>query len=128
MSRVLVVEDDAHIRRVICLWLSRQGHEVLEARDGERGLKLACEQHPKVMVVDVNMPRMNGLELLTQVHRRMANPPTVIVLTSRADHEEIRERLDEFGAHLMPKPFSPAKLSKLVQELAAAARRPEQNA
>jgi CheY-like chemotaxis protein len=123
MSRVLVVEDDPHIRHVICLWLSRQGHEVLEARDGERGLKLACEQRPEVMVTDVNMPRMDGLELLAQVHRLMENPPMVIVLTNRADHDEIRERLDEFGAQVMPKPFSPAKLSKLVQELAATARR-----
>ena len=118
MSRILVVEDDPHILRVISLWLSRQGHDVLEARSGLQAIE-AVEQGaaPDVLVTDVNMPGMDGLALIERLVGTPAEPRGIVVLTNRWDHAEIRERLSRWGVHVLPKPFSPSKLSGLVGSL-----------
>lgn len=117
MWKILVAEDDPHILRVICMWLSRQGHEVIEARNGVIALEQYQQHRPDVLVADVNMPGMDGLELIEHVMKQERIPRCVIMLTNRWDHREIRERLSVWGVHVLPKPFSPSKLSELVQEL-----------
>jgi len=119
MSHVLIAEDDPHILRVISLWLSRQGHQVFEARNGAVALGLFWEHAPDVLVTDINMPIMDGLELVEQVLREPGNLRGVIVLTNRWDHGQIRERLAQSGVHVLPKPFSPSKLSDLIQTIVA---------
>lgn len=119
MSRILVAEDDPHILRVISLWLSRQGHQVLEARNGAVALGLFREHAPEVLVTDVNMPAMDGFELVEQVLRKPGNLRGVIVLTNRWDHGQIRESQARSGVHVLPKPFSPSRLSDLIQTIAA---------
>jgi two-component system chemotaxis response regulator CheY len=84
--------------------------------------KARLEAEPvDVLVSDVNMPGLDGLELVE------ADPAEhggvrkgVIVLTNRWDHVEIRDRLSEWGVHVLPKPFSPHKLSELVENLTEA--------
>ena len=117
MYRILIAEDDPHIMRLISLWLSRQGYEVLEARNGLSALELYESTHPDALVVDVNMPKMSGLELIERVLQGGQCPSGIVVLTSRCDHAEIRERLEHLGVHLMPKPFSPMKLARLIESL-----------
>jgi CheY-like chemotaxis protein len=119
MSHILVAEDDPHILRVISLWLSRQGHQVLEARNGVIALGLFQQHTPEVLVTDVNMPAMDGLELVEQVLRQPGNLRGVIVLTNRWDHGQIREKQALSGVHVLPKPFSPSKLSDLIQSIVA---------
>ncbi len=119
MSRILVAEDDPHILRVISLWLSRQGHEVLEARTGLAALELFRTGKPDVLVSDVNMPEMDGVELVETVLGEGRVLRGIIVLTNRWDHADIRERLAEWGVHVLPKPFSPSRLSDLIHELLA---------
>lgn len=117
MGQVLVVEDDPHILRVISLWLSRQGHRVLEARGGLAAVKLLEVHAPDVLVTDINMPGMDGVELVERVVALPRRPPGIVVLTNRWDHADIRRRLARWGAHVLPKPFSPSKLSELVHAL-----------
>ena len=117
MSRILVVEDDPHILRVVSLWLSRQGHEVLEARSGASALELVARHRPEILITDINMPGMDGLELLEQLKQQKSLPRGIIVLTNRWDHREIGENLAEWRAHMVPKPFSPTKLAELVRQL-----------
>lgn len=118
MSRIMVVEDDPHILRVISLWLSKQGHEVFEARNGNAALELMRTTRPDVLVTDVNMPGMDGVELVETVLNQGRILRGVIVLTNRWDHGEIRDRLSEAGVHVLPKPFSPSRLSELIATLA----------
>jgi len=121
MSRILVAEDDPHILRVICMWLSRQGHEVREARNGLAALQQLCDQCPDILITDINMPGMDGLELLRHVTSRQPRPHGIVVLTNRWDHRKIGEQLANAGVLVMPKPFSPSKLAELIQSLGAAA-------
>jgi DNA-binding response OmpR family regulator len=114
MSRILVAEDDAHILRLISMWLKRQGHNVLEARNGLAARELIEAEPVDVLVSDVNMPGLDGLELIEAVLPQGGVRKGVIVLTNRWDHVEIRDRLSEWGVHVLPKPFSPHKLSELV--------------
>jgi CheY-like chemotaxis protein len=119
MSRVLVAEDDPHILRVICMWLSRQGHDVAEARNGVAALDQLRARPADVLISDVNMPQMDGLQLIEQAVRLEAPPGGIVVLTNRWDHAEIRTRLSKWGVHVLPKPFSPTKLADLIGELTA---------
>lgn len=132
MSRILVAEDDPHILRVISLWLTRQGHEVLEARNGVAALEVlraAVEAGPapagggaiEVLITDVNMPQMDGLALIEYCVELPAPPGGIVVLTNRWDHGAIRDRLAKWGVHVLPKPFSPIGLAELVGRLTSAA-------
>ena len=117
MSRIVVAEDDPHILRVICLWLSRQGHEVFEARNGLAGLELIEQHHPAILITDINMPVMDGLGLLERLKDHEHAPRGIVVLTNRWDHKEIGQSLADRGVRVVPKPFSPTKLAELIGEL-----------
>jgi DNA-binding response OmpR family regulator len=119
MSRILVAEDDPHILRLISMWLRRQGHEVLEARNGLLACELAqAEPEPiDVLVSDVNMPGMDGLALIAALRSERLVRAGVVVLTNRWDHVTIRDQLAQHGVHVLPKPFSPSRLSALVDAL-----------
>jgi CheY-like chemotaxis protein len=117
VSRVIVVEDDRHILRVISLWLGRQGHEVLEACNGQAALDLIGEHAPDLVITDINMPGIGGLELLNILDERGQRPRGAVVLTSRWDHREIAEQLQARDVHVMPKPFSPTYLAEVVSIL-----------
>lgn len=117
MSRILVAEDDPHILRLISMWLQRQQHEVIEARNGMMARDLIREQAVDVLVSDVNMPGIDGVELIRTVVPEGGVRLGVVVLTNRWDHGEIRDQLAEWDVHVLPKPFSPSKLSELVQAL-----------
>ena len=117
MSRILVAEDDPHILRVICLWLKRQGHEVIEARNGVAAWERVQQHNPEMLITDINMPGMDGLDLLDHVVKHTHVPRGIVVLTNRWDHREIAERLGAAGVRVVPKPFSPTKLAELIEEL-----------
>lgn len=118
MALMIVVEDDPHILRVISLWLTRQGHKVLEAPNGKVALDLIATHAPEIMITDVNMPGIDGLELLNILDQRGQRPRGALVLTNRWDHREIAEQLRKRGVHVMPKPFSPSRLAEFVNRLA----------
>jgi two-component system OmpR family response regulator len=117
MARILVAEDDPHILRVISLWLTRQGHDVVEARNGLAALELYEAQRPEILITDINMPGMDGTELLRRVLSQERLPRGIVVLTNRWDHREIGESLAESGVYTVPKPFSPVRLAELIQEI-----------
>lgn len=117
MSRILVAEDDPHILRVICLWLSRQGHEVLEARNGLSAWELVQQHQPEILITDINMPGMDGLGLLENLKNYKHAPRGIVVLTNRWDHREIGQSLADRAVRVVPKPFSPTKLAGLIEQL-----------
>jgi CheY-like chemotaxis protein len=117
MSRILVVEDDPHILRLISMWLQREGHVVAEARNGLAALDLVRAEPVDVLVSDINMPGMDGLALIESVVGEGCVRRGIVVLTNRWDHAEIRDRLAEWGVQVLPKPFSPSRLSQLVESL-----------
>jgi len=128
MSRILVAEDDPHILRVICLWLTRQGHEVHAVRNGTAALECIRQQRPDVVITDVNMPGLNGLELARSVLDQPECPRGIVLLTNRWDHRELGDRVSRASVHVVPKPFSPSHLAQLVEDLVRGTAPPAERA
>lgn len=114
-KKVLVVDDDAHIRRIVEIKFKNRGYDVIMARDGEEGLNLIKTQQPDAVITDINMPKLNGKCLCEQTnHLKKEWPFLTIVITariSRDDHNWIKEMDDTL---FMEKPFSPSKLLECV--------------
>ncbi len=115
MAKIVVAEDDRHISRVITLWLERGGHQVILAENGKKALELIRSEAPDLLITDVNMPLMDGLDLLEAVRAENLLAHQAIVLTSRCDQMEIEAHASRLGAVVHPKPFSPMHLTEAVQ-------------
>jgi DNA-binding response OmpR family regulator len=121
--RVLVVEDEAAIRRVVVGYLHQDGFEVFEAADGLRAVEMAREVHPDVVVLDLMLPGLDGVEVCRQL--RTFSDAYVVMLTAR--HEEIDKLIGlSVGADdYLTKPFSPREL---IARIRAMLRRPRAEA
>jgi CheY-like chemotaxis protein len=82
-ARILIAEDEANLRLVLQKELERLGYRVQAAPDGEAALRKLEESNVDVLLCDINMPRIDGMEVLRRVHER-PNPPEVIMLTGQA--------------------------------------------
>jgi len=110
---ILAVDDEAGILRLIKLELSSQGFRVVVANDGEEALRIAEQQRPDIVVLDILMPDMTGLEVMRRLRERTQVP--VILLTGK-DHDEDKVRGLELGADdYLVKPFNPDELSARVR-------------
>ncbi|MBC9034321.1 response regulator transcription factor [Sphingomonas sp. JC676] len=105
---ILVVDDDPHIRQLLLFALDKAGLDTIEAEDGEAALALAERHHPDLVILDINMPRMDGLEVCRRL--RAAGETPILFLSSRDD--EIDRVLGiELGADdYVVKPFSPREV------------------
>lgn len=113
MATILVVDDDAHLREVVQYALQREGHQVILAEDGEAGLKRALDGGIDLMVLDVMMPELDGLEVCRRLRARSSLP--VIFLSSRGDEVDRIVGLELGGDDYLPKPFSPRELVARVR-------------
>jgi CheY-like chemotaxis protein len=123
MPSVLIVDDDPSIRKLVATTLEDvAGFELVEAADGDEALELAREDAPAIVLLDIDMPGIDGFEAC----RRLRAEPqtadvTVVMLTAAAD-EEAERAAEEAGADLfITKPFSPLELLRLVDDLGQAA-------
>lgn len=116
-TRILIAEDEANLRLVLQKELQRQGSEVRVAPDGEAALRLLEEYNVDVLLCDINMPRMDGMELLRRVHQR-PNPPEVIMLTGHATVETAIEAMKLGAYDYLSKPYHINELDALVKQAA----------
>ena len=126
MSRILIIEDHADIRRLIRWSLDEGEHEFLEATNGIQGLALARDRKPDLVLLDVMMPGgPDGFEVCRQIRAdaELARTP-VLMLTARAQARDL-EAGQQAGANLfLTKPFSPAQLALEVARLLAPSSAP----
>jgi CheY-like chemotaxis protein len=118
VAKILVVDDDDNMRRLIRTILERRGHQVSEARDGLEGLARVEENHPDLVVTDVVMPGIGGLALLAELQRRQVPPKVLMVSGKRfqpADEWSAWAANGKVG--FMAKPFTPAELAQSVHAL-----------
>ncbi len=118
--RVLLADDDPSLRRLIRTTLGEQDFELLQAADGDEALKAAREQHPSLVLLDVNMPQMNGFDVCRALK---SDPDTanikVVMLTARgADSDRAQARMAGADDYFI-KPFSPVQLLNKVYALLA---------
>src|SRR5687768_483158 len=115
MPRVLIVDDDPQVLRLLRLNLEMEGYKVVIAGDGAEALK-AVEQHrPDLVVCDVMMPGIDGLEVVRQLRaeKTTARLP-VILLSAKAMRSDMREGLQAGADEYMTKPFDPAELIEVI--------------
>ncbi len=112
-STVLIVEDDPHALELVRLYLDQDGHQVLVARDGIEGLRLAREAAPDLIVLDLMLPGIDGTELCRQV-RQESNVP-IIMVTARVEEEDRLMGLEMGADDYITKPFSPRELAARVR-------------
>jgi DNA-binding response OmpR family regulator len=118
--RVLVVDDDPVIVRLLQVNFEMEGYVVITAADGVQGLQAAREQCPDVIISDVMMPHMNGLELVAALQAEEATGAIpVILLSARAQETDISDGLDVGADDYVTKPFDPLELIDRVQQLLA---------
>ena len=110
----LVVDDETMIRRLLRTVLEADDFEVLEAGDGQEALELASAERPTVIVLDVMMPEMDGVE----VCRRLDHDAVKVVMLTAGDDPDLEQRcLDAGAVAFLTKPFSSVELLDLVDEL-----------
>ncbi len=117
-TRVLVIDDEAPIRLLCRVNLEAEGMRVLEAADGARGLDLARDEQPDVVLLDVMMPGLDGwrvAEEMLEDDRTRGIP--IIFLTARAEFRDRARGLDIGGVDYVTKPFNPLELAELVRGL-----------
>jgi two-component system, OmpR family, alkaline phosphatase synthesis response regulator PhoP len=111
--KILVVEDEASISNLVVSYLRKEGYEVFTAADGPAGLKAARSVKPDLIVLDIMLPGMDGLEVLAQI-RREANP-YVILLTARSEEVDKIVGLSVGADDYVTKPFSMRELTARVK-------------
>ena len=116
MSRVLVVEDDAAILRVLVDNLGGESYEVRTARSGEEGLRIIRDEHPDLVVLDLMLPGVSGFEVCRRVRREGIHTP-ILVLTARGEEVDQVMGLDLGADDYVTKPFSVAELLARVRAL-----------
>ena len=116
-ARLLIAEDEANLRLVLQKELQRLGYRVHVAPDGEAALRKLEESNVDVLLCDINMPRMDGMELLKRVHER-PNPPEVIMLTGQGTIETAVEAMRIGAYDYLTKPYSISELDVRVRQAA----------
>lgn len=113
--KVLVVDDDAHIRDVVSFTIRHAGFEVLEAADGREALQIAESDAPDLILLDILMPELEGIDVCRAI-RRNSNVP-ILFLSSKDRVVDRIVGLDAGGDDYMTKPFSPRELLARVQAM-----------
>jgi DNA-binding NtrC family response regulator len=122
MATILVAEDDAHVMRLMSMWLARNGHNVLEATNGLQAKELVSAGGVDFLVTDINMPHCNGIELAQWLREEFKSEIPVVMLSARCDQAQIGEQLHRLKVSVHPKPFSPSRLSNEIERLLEEAR------
>ena len=112
-STVLIVEDDPTTTDFVSRYLKRDGHRVLTAADGEEGLRIAREIKPDLVVLDLMLPKLDGMAVCRTL--RAESDIAIIMLTARVDEGDRLVGLDVGADDYMTKPFSPSELAARVR-------------
>ncbi len=115
MQKILVVDDDAHIREVVCFALRRAGYDPIQAADGAAALDVAAREKPSLIVLDIVMPELDGTAVCTQL--RASSDVPIIFLSSRDEEMDRILGLELGGDDYVVKPFSPRELVARVKAM-----------
>jgi DNA-binding response OmpR family regulator len=126
MAKILIIDKDPYVRQALCCRLEQESHTVITAENGARGVELAASQGPELVILDLVMPDVDGLDVVGQLRR---DPVTwdvpVVVLTAQTEAEQ-RAKSNRLGVtRFLCKPFSPRHLVAEIDRLLSALRAPE---
>jgi len=113
--KVVVIDDEADIVRLVRIKLEKEGFEVITALDGEEGISRVLKENPEIMIVDALMPKKDGYQVITEVKEKMGEKaPIAIMLSAKAEVQDITKGLTEGADDYITKPFSPRELIERV--------------
>jgi len=123
MALILIVDDDPTLRTLFEQYLTNSGYSVALAADGREGLDLMRQQKPDLIITDIMMPEMDGLEIIREIRAHHPELPVIAISGGmRAAPINFLPHAKKFGAcHVFEKPVALAELLKVVQELLGAA-------
>ncbi len=113
--KILVVDDDRVLADVVAFTLRREGFDLIQAYDGAAGVQRWAEENPDLIILDVNMPKLNGFEVCR--HVRMQADTPIILLTVREEEDDIVRGLEIGADDYIIKPFSPRQLVVRVKAI-----------
>jgi CheY-like chemotaxis protein len=120
LRTILLVEDFDDTRLMMKLWLVRNGYRVLEAETGQEAINVAQRERPDLIIMDVMMPGMNGLDATQRIREYQALRRTPIVAVSAYGADEYRSIAIEAGCNeYVSTPFEPSALAELIKSLIA---------
>jgi two-component system KDP operon response regulator KdpE len=122
VTRILVVDDEPQIRRAMTLNLKARGYDLVEAATGERALQAAATENPDLILLDLGLPNMSGIDVIHGV--RGWSPVPIIVLTVRDDERSKVAALDAGADDYVTKPFA---INELLARIRAVLRRVPDN-
>ncbi len=114
--RVLAIDDEIDVRKLLEIKLTKAGFQVSTAENGEEGLGKALEEQPDVMVIDVMMPGMNGHQVLAHIREQLGDKaPVTILLTALGQELDVIKGLGAGADDYIIKPFSPRELIERIR-------------
>ena len=108
--KILAVDDEDDVRRLIQIKLKKEGFDVLTAVNGLEGFEKARDEHPDVVLLDVMMPKMDGYTAAAKIKAEVSPAPIVIMLTARGAEADVVEGLTGGADDYIVKPFAPREL------------------
>ena len=115
MKKVLVVEDDKNNMRLIEKLLKNRGYKTIKAETGEKGVKLAIKEKPDLILMDIKLPGINGMEAANRIRVSERNKVTIIAITSDAMAGDREKYLKEGFAGYIEKPIDPYRIIEEIE-------------
>ncbi|SFS76248.1 response regulator transcription factor [Marininema halotolerans] len=115
MARILVADDDAHIRQLVVLYMKKEGYEVRDVANGEEALVVMDKDHMDLAVIDIMMPEMDGWELCKEIRSRGDMP--ILMITAKGEAEDRVKGFQLGTDDYVVKPFDPTELVLRVKAL-----------
>jgi DNA-binding response OmpR family regulator len=113
--KILIVDDENDFTVYLCRFLKRKNHEVLVAEDGQKGIEFFQEFQPDWVILDYNLPKLNGIEVLTRI--KQTKPGCKVAFITGAEDESVGKKVMELGATVfMNKPIELDKIEQLLEK------------
>lgn len=127
-TKILIVDDEAYIRRVVELKLKNKGYEVISAANGNEALEKFKSHNPEIVITDIKMPGMDGRALCEQIKKVEDNKPCLIIIVTCSVSDGNLQGIEKTDDTLvLEKPFSPSRILDIVNEFIENRNRPEKN-
>lgn len=126
MPKILIVDDEPDVRELVEFNLTKEGWEVIEAENGLEGMKKAKQEHPDLIILDLNMPEMDGMTMFKNLRdSKKTHDIPVLMLTAKKELGDKLEGLAEGADDYVSKPFSTKELVLRVRNLAKRSQKPK---
>ncbi len=118
-KKILIIEDDKFLKRVISRKLSGEGYEIIEALDGEKGLKSAQEENPDLILLDLILPGIDGFEVLARIKKDPVIAVIPVIILSNLGQKEDIDKGMKMGAadYLIKAHFTPGEITTRIEKI-----------